>query len=43
MEGLKKSIVKRFQMPFNKCLESGIFIDFINYGCQTEVEEKMAS
>jgi len=40
MAVLKKIFAEKVSDNIYKCLESGIFIDFINYGCEIEVEEK---
>jgi len=38
--GTEKIYCEKVSDTIYKCLESGIFIDFINYGCEIEVEEK---
>ena len=38
--GNEKIYCEKISDIIYKCLESGIFIDFINYGCEIEVEEK---
>ena len=38
--GNEKIYCEKISDTIYKCLESGIFIDFINYGCEIEVEEK---
>jgi len=38
--GTEKIYCEKISDTIYKCLESGIFIDFINYGCEIEVEEK---
>ena len=37
--GTEKIYCEKISDTIYKCLESGIFIDFINYGCEIEVEE----
>ena len=38
--GTEKIYCEKISDTIYKRLESGIFIDFINYGCEIEVEEK---